>query len=139
LSEDDDARLQEVFKATEYESFKALRNAAIALVLASGITAAELRTAQLDDLDVDDGRPTIYVPKHGPRLARRVLIDAFAGTTVRAYHSVRQDREMPCPTNWLFVVYPDLFCGSHTQRPERAERSWNKGVGLPDLRRVSSS
>jgi len=49
----DDARLQAVCVTTEGMAFKDLRNAAIvALFLASGVTAAELRQLRVDDLDV---------------------------------------------------------------------------------------
>ncbi|MDR5809173.1 hypothetical protein [Caballeronia sp. LZ019] len=73
LSSDDDARLQAVCVPTEGVAFKELRNTAIvALFLASGVTAAELRQLRVDDLDVDGERPTVFVEKHRPRIARRV-------------------------------------------------------------------
>ncbi|TCK32669.1 site-specific recombinase XerD [Paraburkholderia sp. BL8N3] len=103
LSEADDKRLQAVCAMREFESFKALRNTAIvALFLGSGVTAAELRQLRIDDLDVAGDRSTVYVEKHGPRIARRVPIDAFAVDVLRAYHDRRQD--LQCPTNLLFVA-----------------------------------
>jgi integrase len=67
-----------------------------------GVTAAELRQLRVDNLDVDDGRTTIFVDKHGPRIARRVPIDAFAGDVLRAYIDAR--RALHCPTQWLFIA-----------------------------------
>ncbi|MDR5755106.1 MULTISPECIES: tyrosine-type recombinase/integrase [unclassified Caballeronia] len=103
MSADDDAPLQEVCVSTEGTRFKQLRNTAIvALFLASGITAAELRQLRVDDLGVDSDRATIFVDKHGPRVARRVPIDAFAIDILRDYHALR--RIIQCTTQWLFIT-----------------------------------
>ncbi|WP_250537037.1 site-specific integrase [Caballeronia sp. AZ10_KS36] len=103
LSTEDDARLQAVCVATEGAPFKDLRNTAIAaLFLASGVTAAELRQLRVDDLDTHGERPTVFVDKHGPRIARRVPIDAFGVDVLRSYHEARS-RIQP-PTQWLFVA-----------------------------------
>jgi site-specific recombinase XerD len=103
LPANEDARLQAVCAARDFESFKDLRNTAIvALLLGSGITAAELRELTTDDLDVGSARMSVYVKKHGPRIARRVPVDRFAVDVLRMYHDARS--EMPCPTNWLFVA-----------------------------------
>jgi len=103
LSSEDDVRLQAVCVETEGAAFKELRNTAIvALFLASGVTAAELRQLRLDDLDVAYDRPTVFVDKHGPRIARRVPIDAFAVDVLRAYHDAR--RSIQCVTQWLFIA-----------------------------------
>lgn len=68
LSNDADARVQAVCAARHFASFKELRNTAIvALLLGSGITAAELRELTTDDLDVSSPRMSVYVKKHGPR------------------------------------------------------------------------
>ena len=103
LSSKDDARLQAVCVATEGAAFKELRNTAIvALFLASGVTAAELRQLRVDDLDVAGGRPTVFVDKHGPRIARRVLVDSFAVDVLRDYYGAR--RRIQCATQWLFIA-----------------------------------
>ncbi|MEZ2354825.1 hypothetical protein [Caballeronia sp. RCC_10] len=97
LSSEDDARLQAVCVATGGAAFKELRNTAIvALFLASGVTAAELRQLRVDDLEVVGGRPTVFVEKHGPRIARRVSIDDFAVDVLRDYHDAR--RRIRCAT-----------------------------------------
>jgi site-specific recombinase XerD len=103
LSARDDARLQALCVSSDGATFKELRNTAIvALFLASGVTAAELRQLRVGDLDVGDARPTVFVEKHGPRIARRVPIDAFAIDAVRAYHQAR--RTIQCTTQWLFIA-----------------------------------
>ncbi|MDR5832259.1 site-specific integrase [Caballeronia sp. LP006] len=103
LSARDDARLQAVCVSSDGATFKELRNTAIvALFLSSGVTAAELRQLRVGDLDVSDARPTVFIEKHGPRIARRVPIDAFAIDAVRAYHQARQT--IQCTTQWLFIA-----------------------------------
>jgi integrase/recombinase XerD len=103
LSAEGDARLQAVCVLSDGAAFKELRNTAIvALFLASGVTAAELRQLRVDDLDVANDRPTVFVEKHGSRIARRVPIDAFAVDVLRAYHDAR--RIIQCATQWLFIT-----------------------------------
>jgi len=103
LSSEDDARLQAVCVATEGAAFKELRNTAIvALFLASGVTAAELKQLRVDDLDVHGERPTVFVDKHGPRIARRVPIESFAVDVLREYHTARS--RIQAPTQWLFIA-----------------------------------
>ncbi|MFM0053838.1 tyrosine-type recombinase/integrase [Caballeronia grimmiae] len=103
LSSEDDARLQAVCVATGDAGFKELRNTAIvALFLASGVTAAELRQLRVDDLDIDGERPTVFVEKHGPRIARRVPVDGFAVDVLRKYHAARG--RIVCATQWLFIT-----------------------------------
>ena len=74
----------------------------MALFLASGVTAAELRQLRVDDLDVAGGRPTVFVDKHGPRIGRRVPIDGFAVDVLRDYHDAR--RRIQCATQWLLIA-----------------------------------
>jgi integrase/recombinase XerD len=102
-ADDDDASLQATCVAVSAETFKELRNTAIvALFLASGITAAELRQLRVDDLDMECDRPTVFVDKHGPRIARRVPIDRFAIDVLCAYHDARSG--IQCSTQWLFIA-----------------------------------
>jgi site-specific recombinase XerC len=44
----------------------------------------------------------VFVAKSGPRLARKVPIDALALETLTAYLDMRD--EMVCETDWLFVA-----------------------------------
>jgi site-specific recombinase XerD len=90
LSETNDKRLQAACVAPPDASFKQLRSVAIVSVfLGSGITAAECRHLQMEDVDVDGIRPDVYVQKRGPRIARRVPLDAFALDVVREYGRTR--------------------------------------------------
>jgi site-specific recombinase XerD len=103
LSPDEDVRLQRVCRAGQFESFKALRNVAIvALLLGTGVTAAELRALSIDDLDFSQLRASVFVKKRGPRIARRVPVDAFAAAILREYSKARA--AMSCTTNLLFVA-----------------------------------
>ncbi|SDR63004.1 Site-specific recombinase XerD [Paraburkholderia tuberum] len=87
---DEDARLQDVCRAATFESFKELRNRAIvALLLGTGITAAELSALTVDDLDARGARVSVFVRKRGPRIARRVPVDAFALEIVSEYAKAR--------------------------------------------------
>lgn len=87
---DEDARVQDVCRAATFESFKELRNRAIvALLLATGITAAELSALTVDDLDARGARVSVFVRKRGPRIARRVPVDAFALEIVSEYAKAR--------------------------------------------------
>jgi len=47
-------------------------------------------------------RPDVFVEKSGPRIARKVPLDAFSLKVMRAYHEARTN--LPCPTNWLFLA-----------------------------------
>ena len=103
LNAAEDARVRSTCAVRDFQSFKELRNTAIvALFTGSGITAAELRGLTTDDLDVARSRVSVYVKKHGPRIARRVPVDAFAADVLRLYSDSRA--RMPCPTHWLFVA-----------------------------------
>lgn len=103
LSSDDDARLQSVCQASRPESFKELRNIAIVgLLLGTGITAAELRALSKDGLDIGRLRTSVLIEKRGPRIARRVPVDAFAVEILRRYAKARA--ALPCPTDFLFVA-----------------------------------
>jgi integrase/recombinase XerD len=58
---------------------RALRNRAIvALLLATGITAHELRAARRAHLTLDHAAPALDIAAHGARPARRVALAAFA-------------------------------------------------------------
>lgn len=103
LTLDNDKRLEAACCLVPDPTFKQLRNTAVvALFLATGVTAAECRRLQLDDLTVDGIRPDVFVEKSGPRIARKIPLDAFSLDVLRAYHKARAN--LPCPTNWLFVA-----------------------------------
>jgi site-specific recombinase XerD len=86
---DEDSQLQDLCRATDFESFREMRNRAIvALLLGSGITAAELVALTVDDIDVG-ARASVFVRKRGPRIARRVPVDPFAVDLLRAYAKAR--------------------------------------------------
>jgi len=86
---DEDSQLHDLCRATDFESFREMRNRAIvALLLGTGIAAAELVALTVDDLDVG-ARASVFVRKRGPRIARRVPIDPFAVDLLRAYAKAR--------------------------------------------------
>jgi integrase/recombinase XerD len=116
LALDDDKRLQAACRPLPDQTFKQLRNTAVvAMFLATGITAAECRRLQLDDLTVEGVRPNVFIEKSGPRIARKVPLDAFALKVLRAYHETRAN--LPCPTNCLFLTMHGerLFACVHNQ------------------------
>jgi site-specific recombinase XerD len=80
LDEDDDALLQAYLQdAIASAGPRTLRDRAIvALLLGTGITAAELRFTLNADVSVDPLRPRVKVPKRGARLERTVTIAEFA-------------------------------------------------------------
>ncbi|OUL85022.1 tyrosine-type recombinase/integrase [Paraburkholderia hospita] len=101
LGSAEDARLQSACAVRAFNSFKELRNASIvALLLGTGVTASELRALVVEDLDASSSRMSVFVKKHGPRIARRVPVDAFAVDLLRLYHGARAG--MSCPAQWLF-------------------------------------
>jgi site-specific recombinase XerD len=103
LSQADDMRLQRACVAPADAPFKQLRSVAIvALFLGTGITSAECRQLNLDDLGVDGLRPDVYIEKRGPRIARRVPLELFCVDVLREYVSAR--RLLVCPTRFLFVA-----------------------------------
>jgi len=90
LSETNDKRLQAACVVLPDTTFKQLRSVAIvSVLLGSGITAAECRNLRTEDVDVDGIRPDVFVQKRGPRIARRVPLDAFALDVVRGYWQAR--------------------------------------------------
>lgn len=99
---DEDLRLQHLCHITDFESFKEMRNRAIvALLLGSGISAAELVALAVDDLDVG-ARASVFVRKRGPRIARRVPVDPFAVVLLRAYATARAG--FPVSDGLLFMA-----------------------------------
>ena len=103
LSEEDDRRLQATCVAPPEAPFKQLRSVAVvAMFLGAGITSAECRQLELDDLNVDGLRPDVFVKKRGPRIARRVPLDSFSIDVLREYANAR--RVLAVPTSYLFIA-----------------------------------
>jgi site-specific recombinase XerD len=103
LSLADDGRLQSACLPQPGMDFKALRNTAIvAILLGAGIAAAECRHLRLSDLDIHGIRPDVLVQKRGPRIARRVPLEAFSLHVLREYHDARA--MLPCQSEWLFLA-----------------------------------
>jgi integrase len=86
LSSDDDRRLQQHVGELDALAPRALRNRAItALLLATGITAHELRVARRAHLVPAGSAPYIEIPAHGARPARQVALAAFALPALRQW------------------------------------------------------
>ncbi|WP_374992567.1 tyrosine-type recombinase/integrase [Paraburkholderia sp. SARCC-3016] len=86
LDVDADTRLQEWVQPVAGDDDRASRNRAIvALLLGTGMTAAELRQTLCEHLVVDGARPHIEVPKRGPRESRRVSLPPFAIAPLSAW------------------------------------------------------
>ncbi|MGF6265443.1 site-specific recombinase XerD [Paraburkholderia youngii] len=99
---DEDARLQELCRVVDFESFKEMRNRAIvAMLLGTGVSAAELAALAVDDLEAG-ARPSVFVRKRGPRIARRVPVDAFAVELLRVYAKART--RLPISDGLLFMA-----------------------------------
>lgn len=98
----EDERLQR-FLATPADNLVDLRNQAIvATLLATGITAAELRRARLQDLHLAAAPPYLMVRAHGSRDARTVHIEAFAVPTLQTWRARRET--LPVDGDLLFTL-----------------------------------
>ena len=90
-----DIALQSHVQSVTGDDRRVVRNHAIvALLLGSGITAAELRAAQPRDVVIDDVRPYLRVPKRGSRLERIVALPPFSTPALVAWlrvHSVTEN------------------------------------------------
>jgi integrase/recombinase XerD len=76
------------------------RNRAIvALLLGTGITSAEIRSALHEHLVIDSARPLLHVPRHGPRAERKVTLAPFA---VDALFTWQQERRPAAAGDLLF-------------------------------------
>jgi integrase len=90
-----DIALQSHVQSGTGDDKRVIRNHAIvALLLGSGITAAELRAARPRDVVIDDVRPYLRVPKRGSRLERIVALPPFSPPALAAWqrvHAVTED------------------------------------------------
>ncbi|WP_347880053.1 tyrosine-type recombinase/integrase [Burkholderia sp. BCC1630] len=64
-------------------------------MLSTGITAQEIRHAAALDLDLSPARPHLHIPKRGPREARRINIDEFAGPALTRWRNLSPTAESP--------------------------------------------
>ncbi|TWG87910.1 site-specific recombinase XerD [Cupriavidus gilardii J11] len=102
LGAGEDERLQR-FLATPADNLADLRNHAIvAILLATGITAAELRRARLQDLHLAAASPYLTVRAHGSRDARTVHVAAFAVPPLRTWIARRE--ALPVYGDLLFTL-----------------------------------
>lgn len=79
---------------------QALRDMAIvALLLGTGVTAAEIRVARPDHMVVDEIRPHVLVPARGARAERKVTLPGFALSVLAAWeehcHNAPADHLFP--------------------------------------------
>ncbi|MGU7775699.1 tyrosine-type recombinase/integrase [Burkholderia sp. MR1-5-21] len=88
IPEIDDVRLQAQVADVDSLEARALRNRAIVgLLLATGVTAQEIRLANASELDLAPIRPHIQIPKRGARDARRIDIAEFARPALSRWQS----------------------------------------------------
>jgi integrase len=74
-----DERLQLWTVPTAMDDWRMVRNRAIvALLLGTGLSAAEIRQTRTAHLSLDGVRPNVYVPKRGARESRRLTVPTFA-------------------------------------------------------------
>lgn len=98
----EDERLQRLL-ASPADDLAGLRNRAIvATLLATGITAAELRRVRLQDLHLAAAPPYLMVPAHGARDARTVHIEAFGVPLLRTWRARRET--LPVGGDLLFTL-----------------------------------
>jgi integrase len=86
LDSEADQRLQEWVQPALADSGRETRNrAVVALLLATGVTAAEARGAQAGHVILGPLRPHLDVPKRGPRPERRITIPSFSAPALEAW------------------------------------------------------
>ncbi|WP_396333483.1 tyrosine-type recombinase/integrase [Burkholderia anthina] len=92
LSSDADTVLQRHVQPQPADAPAACRNRAIvALLLASGITSAEIRAVTYDALDPDAQPPSLTVPRHRARPARTIALASFAWAPLAAWRAMSPD------------------------------------------------
>lgn len=86
LDSDTDAQLQHLLQTQCAADARATRNAAIvALLLATGITSAEIRRVRRGDVRVCGPRPHVIIRSHGARAERIVTMAQFALAPLAAW------------------------------------------------------
>jgi integrase len=103
LDDDADLMLQDYVQRCAVDDPIEQRNRTIvALLLGTGITSAEIRTARNEHLVIDAVRPLLYVPRHGPRAERKVSLEPFCVDALTLWQHSRRfaagtDLLMPSP------------------------------------------
>ncbi|HGL4261016.1 tyrosine-type recombinase/integrase [Burkholderia dolosa] len=93
LPPDTDIALQHHVQPRPDDTRSRCRNRAIvALLLATGITSAEIRAATYDALDLDAEPPTLSVPRNRARPARTIELAPFARAPLAAWLAHSADR-----------------------------------------------
>ncbi|WP_414224545.1 tyrosine-type recombinase/integrase [Cupriavidus necator] len=100
-----DQRLQAHLQSPADDIASLRSRAIVATFLATGITAAEARTARMADLYPDAVPPYLFVPAHGPRGARTVHLPDFAVPLLRAWLTRR--KTLPIEGDLLFTLRAD--------------------------------
>lgn len=96
LPPDADAALQRHVQPQANDTLTDCRNRAIvALLLASGITSAEIRAATCDAPDLDAQPPALAVPRDRARPARRITLAEFALAPLAAWRTRSADTPPP--------------------------------------------
>jgi site-specific recombinase XerD len=79
LNAEADARLQAYVQPQATDEVRDMRNRAIVgLLIGTGVTSIEIRSAKHRHLIVEGPRPEMIVPKRGPRDERRIPLPSFA-------------------------------------------------------------
>lgn len=92
LPPDADNALQKYVQPRSADGALECRNRAIvALLLGSGITSTEIRTAKIGELELNAGRPSLNVPRHGSRPQRVVALERFAFPPLEAWRALNPD------------------------------------------------
>jgi integrase len=100
LSDEADLLLQAHTQPLADDVPRAVRNRAIvALLLGTGVTAAEIRAATHEHLVIDATRPHIHVPRRGARDERKVTLAAPYLAALLAWQAQCMEAT---PTAWLF-------------------------------------
>jgi len=100
-----DERLQAHLQSPADDLAGLRSRAIVALFLATGITAAEARSARVADLHPDAEPPYFLVPAHGPRDARTVHLAEFAVPLLSEWLARRET--LPIEGDLLFTLLPD--------------------------------
>lgn len=98
----EDERLQRLLGTSTDDPARLRDRAIVATLLATGITAAELRRARLQDLHLASAPPYLLVPAHGARDSRTVHISAFALPQLRTWRARRET--LPVGGDLLFTL-----------------------------------
>jgi integrase/recombinase XerD len=98
LREDADERLQLALQPEITDNDRQVRNkAVVALLLGTGVTAAEFLRVATDDLRLVSPQPWVTVVAHGPRPMRTVRIELFALPVLDTWLRIRNTTDTDSP------------------------------------------